>query len=112
MLVEAISNEKIDTDYLIIEKGDNIIGVCRSYNQDTISVDDCLELDNEPYFKTIHRKVKIKKGTIKRLFCGCGNYATKYIDDEPLCDECEYEKPEFHLLDTGYHAMDYLRDWD
>ena len=112
MLVEAESNQKIDDNYLIIEKGDIIVGVCRAYNQNTILVDDLEELDDEPYFKTIKRRVEVVKGTIKRLVCGCNNYATKVIEDEPLCDECEYEKPEVHLLDTGYHAMDYLRAWD
>ncbi|MGV2452418.1 UNVERIFIED_CONTAM: hypothetical protein POZ17_19600 [Ralstonia mannitolilytica] len=127
MLVKAISQQVIDAEYCCIEIGDEIRGVARSYTQNFITIEQMY--DNEQYvegeidengypeniqdaFKYRNIKVKVKVGSIKRLYCGCGSFAVREHGTEPLCMNCNYESPHFEEVDTGYHAMDYMRDWD
>ena len=102
MFVEAIADEQIDNDYFLVEKGSIIYGNVRSYNQDFMNdteVVDIEEIVDEDGFISdailVYKPIrfKIKKGSIKSVFCGCGNRATRYEGDV-LCDECEYEEPE------------------
>ena len=73
MQVKAILDENLRYDYLWFDKGEEIYGVARSYNQDTITVelyeDSHATEDNdwEPIITNI--KVKVLKGSIERLRC-------------------------------------------
>ncbi|MNL59530.1 hypothetical protein D3C87_1832660 [compost metagenome] len=60
------------------------------YDEDGNIID--MEIINE----TI--RLKIVPNSIEKVFCGCGNTATRY-QGEPLCDECEYEhrEPDYYL---------------
>lgn len=115
MLVEAKITVPLDYDYFSAEVGELVIGNARSYKQNFITIeyydDSKATEDNEWIGVTKTTRVPVEVGSIVRLYCGCGEIAVRY-DCEPLCNECEYEAPEDHRLDTGYHAMDYMRDWD
>lgn len=103
MFVEAIINENIDGEYTYLEKGELISGFVRSYEQDFMNIDEVIDIDcdyneNGDIIDTNYvikkTRLKIKKGSIKRVYCGCGNNATREISSEYLCDECEYEEGE------------------
>ena len=110
MFVEAIVNEEIDRDYLYLSIGDKISGHVRSYKQDFIKKTECIDVigDSEETFDIIENeiKVKIKMGSIKKVYCGCSELATREVCGEYLCDECEYEEPEdfSYLSQTPYEC--------
>lgn len=117
MLVEATITKDLDYDYLCASKGEVISGRARSYKQDFITVEiyddsDAIPEQDDWVGKFIDVRVPIEVGSIKRLYCGCGAVANREVNCEPFCKDCEYEAPERFDLDTGYHAMDYMRDWD
>lgn len=129
MFVKAISEQEVIGDYILIEVGDEVWGNVRSYNQEFITIEEMYDNKNyiegkidengwpenvDDYFKYRNIRLKIKKGSIERLYCDCGNFATREYASQLLCNDCEYEDPQPHYerLDTGYHAMDYMRDWD
>ena len=104
MFVSAIADEEIDSDYLWIQKGDTIYGNVRSYAQLFMKVEETLdyishgETDEDFYLEEVSRtiKVKIKKGSIRKVYCRyceCSDNkkATRIIDGDLLCDDCEYE---------------------
>jgi hypothetical protein len=103
MFVEAIVNENIDREFLILEIGNRISGNARSYKQNFIKVYETIEVDYDYNelgeitnggIKEVVTKVMIKENSIKKVECGCGKLATREICSEYLCDECEYEEPE------------------
>jgi hypothetical protein len=102
MFIQAIADEQIDNNHFLLEKGSIIYGNVRSYNQDFMNDTEIVDVEEivDEYGFTIDTilvykpiRFKIKKGSIKSLFCGCGKRAIRYKHDV-LCDECEYEKPE------------------
>lgn len=121
MFVKAISEQEIINDYIHIEIGDEVWGNARSYNQDFINFEEMY--DNKKYiegeidengfpkniddmFKYRNIKVKVKIGSIERLYCACGEIAIREESSESFCSNCEYEKPEDH----SYLCYDSL-DW-
>lgn len=122
MFVEAIINETIDRDYFYVEKGEKITGNVRSYNQDFMVLEemhdnpDFIGEANEDNYDDLFiytkTRIIIKKGSVKKVYCGCNKPAIREINNEYLCADCDYEEPHFERLDNGYHAMDYLRDFD
>lgn len=100
MFIEAIVNENIDRDYLILEIGDKISGNVRSYRQNFVKIRECVEVtgETEEELEIIEKeiRVKIKPDSIKKVYCGCGEKATREICNEYLCDECDYEETEDH----------------
>lgn len=129
MFVKAISEQEVIGDYIHIEVGDEVWGNVRSYNQEFITIEEMYDNKNyiegkidengcpeniDDYFKYRNIRLKIKKGSIERLYCGCNEFATHEDRSEAFCNDCKYEDPQPHYerLDTGYHAMDYMRDWD
>lgn len=132
MLVKAIAEESLSLgEDFYCDKGDEIYGVCRSYNQDTVTVEyfifDCKnkKCNMEECFSdcgtTKQKKVKIKQGSIERIYCyyneeGCKGktIVPSYTHHQFLCTSCKAEEDYIHYerLDTGYHVMDYMRDWD
>jgi formylmethanofuran dehydrogenase subunit E len=104
MFISAIADEEIDSDYLYIEKGQTIYGNVRSYAQLFMKVVQPLDYirhgDNDDDYdvEEISRiiKVKIKKGSIRKVYCRyceCSDNkkATREIDGDLICDDCEYE---------------------
>lgn len=122
MQVKAILNEPLNYDYLFGEIGDEVYGVARSYGQDFITTklyDDSNASEENEWEPTVRLiKIKVVKGSIKRLRCYYDDeYCSKEIVEVSthhhfLCTACRKENdsmPE-ERLDTGYHAMDYLQD--
>lgn len=127
MFVKAISNQEVTGDYIHIEAGSEINGNARSYSQGFITI---TEMFDNPYyiqgetdengfpeniddmFKYRDIKVDVEIDSIERVYCDCGEFAVRKENSEYFCSECKYEKHEGETLDTGYHAMDYMRDWD
>lgn len=103
MFVEAIVNENINREFLVLEIGNKISGNVRSYKQNFINIYETIEVDYEYNelgevincgIKDIITKVLIKENSIKKVECGCGKLATREIYSEYLCYDCEYETPE------------------
>ena len=110
MFVEAISNESIDEDYLMIDIGDIVYGWCRGYMQESIIIEYIDEVEDDTYFECKKRRINIKKGSIKRPICGCSNFATMTdIYGVPYCDECEHETHTIHEGDVWTNEYD--RGW-
>lgn len=111
MFVEAIINENIDTEFSYLEIGEKIHGNVKSYNQDFMNIDVVYDVTTEcdaegniidANYDMGKKRLKIKKGTIKKVYCGCGNPATREIQNELLCEECEYEDGEdFSFLSSS-----------
>lgn len=100
MFVEAIVDEDIDREYLCLSIGDKIYGNVRSYKQSFIKYNELVEakvciINQEiDYIKEKEIKVKVKLGSIKKVYCGCGELAWREIDGQCLCFKCKYEEPE------------------
>lgn len=99
MLVKAIANENNRDDFAIdFEIGEEIIGEATRYSQDYIWMEfwkdnrkdqtKDFEDDDILYVKT---KVKVEKGTIKRLKC---DYCEKYNKGNGTCEseDCLYKQ--------------------
>ena len=103
MFVKAISNQEIDRELIFIEKGGEVYGNVKSYKQDFMIMECAVDIGATEYdeegnitnMEFINEKIRLKlvPNSIEKVFCGCGNRATRY-QCEPLCDECEYEEPE------------------
>ena len=103
MFVKAISNQEIDRELAFIEIGGEVYGNVKSYNQDFMIMDIAVDIGETEYddegnvtdMEFINEKIRLKlvPESIEKVYCGCGNRATRY-QTEPLCDECEYEEPE------------------
>lgn len=117
MFVKAISEQEVIGDYVHIEIGSEVWGNARSYNQGFITIEEMYdnkdyiegEIDENGYpeniqdcFKYRNIKVKVKISSIKRLYCGCGEIATREV-----CSDCEYEEPEDHSY-LSYDSLDWL----
>ena len=132
MFVKAIADESLSLgEDFCCDKGDEIYGICRSYDQNTITVNyflfDCKNkgcTEQECFFDcgtTKQKKVKIKQDSIERIHCyynedGCKGQRIVPVHTHHnfLCISCKKEEDSIpdEILDTGYHAMDYMRDWD
>lgn len=105
MFVKAISNQEIDRELAFIEIGCEVYGNVKSYNQDFMIMDLNVDIGKTEYdeqgnvtdMEFINEKIRLKlvPDSIEKVYCGCGNRATRY-QCEPLCNECEYEEPEDH----------------
>ena len=103
MFIEAIVNENINREYLTLEIGDKISGNVKSLKQNFINNPECVDITykyddkGEPIeFDVIEKvfRINLKEGSLKKVDCGCGNIASREINSEYLCNECEYEEPE------------------
>lgn len=116
MFVQAISEQEIIGDYIHIEIGDEVWGKARSYSQDFITIEEMYDNKNyiegkvdengcpeniDDMFKYRNIRLKIKTKSISRLYCGCGEIATREETSEALCSNCEYEKSEDHSYIFG-----------
>lgn len=105
MFVKAISNQEIDRELIFIEKGGEVYGNVKSYQQDFMIINEAVDLeithyDEDGYIEDVEYvyekiRLKIEPNSIEAVYCGCGNRATRY-QGELLCNECEYEEPEDH----------------
>lgn len=105
MFVKAISNQEIERELIFIEIGDEVYGNVKSYKQDFMIIDEAVDLeitlyDEEGNIEDVNYKyekirLKLVPDSIEKVYCGCGNRATR-CQYEPLCDECDYEEPEDH----------------
>jgi hypothetical protein len=121
MFVKAISEQNYIGDYFEINVGAEIWGNVRSYSQDFIIIREMYDNKDwiagkedengcpeniEECFKYRNIKIKVKKGSIERLYCGCGKIAIREDMSEAFCGDCEYESSEDH----SYLCHDSL-DW-
>ena len=105
MFVKAISNQQIDRELAFIEKLSDVYGNVKSYKQDFMIIECAVDIGATEYdeegnitnMEFINEKIRLKlvPNSIEKVFCGCGNRATRY-QGELLCNECEYEEPEDH----------------
>ena len=122
MFVKAISEQEVIGDYVHIEIGDEVWGNVRSYGQDFMNVKEMYDnkdyvegdIDKNGYpeniddcFKYRNIRLKIKKGSIERLYCGCGELAIHEEFSEAFCNNCKYEEPEDHSY-LCYDRSDWL----
>ena len=106
MFIKAISAQKIDSDYLQIDIGEEVSGNVRSYNQDFLFIEEMYdnpEFNEEPneenhhlMFKSRNIRLSLEKNSIQPAYCGCGERAKYEYRCEYLCENCEYEEPEDH----------------
>jgi len=122
MFVKTISEQEIIGDYIHIEVGDEVWGNVRSYNQDFLTIEEMYdnpkyiegEVDENGFpeniddmFKYRDIRLKIKTGSIERLYCGCGEIAIREDMSEAFCKDCKYEEPEDHSY-LCYDSLDWL----
>lgn len=108
MFVKAISNQQVDRELCFIEKLSDVYGSVKSYKQDFMIMECVVDIGESKYdedgniidmeFINETIRLKIVPNSIEKVFCSCGNRATRY-QGEPLCDECEYEhhEPDYYL---------------
>jgi len=105
MFVEAIVNENINREYLILEVGDTISGNVRSYNQPFIKIYETIEVDlalvdhqiNEVLFV-----VTIHDATVrKQNFGQVRNSYIRIVDENSGAEVAKYELDEDFSIETA-----------